>query len=164
MLTGVKTGSFQDRRPAFVLYITGHPDAIASGAWAYSPLGRRAFTHPGACELRRYLDDVLWQRRESNRVHVYCRCGRGRSSGVDDTVRAYCELRDIPCLPLGCEGDTWGAEAEFRRDLEALARSHALVWFGPRHPRDPVTLAALLGVAYRVVALADLGGDPEREG
>lgn len=153
MLIGVKTGPFEDRRPAFAVYVTGHPGAIAAGPWAYSPLGRRALAHPGAPELRNYLDAVLWRRRDAHRVHVYCRGGRGLACGVDETVRAYCALRDIPCLPLGCEGDTWGPEAEYRRDLHALALSHALVWFGRRHPRDPVTLAALLGVPYRVVAL-----------
>jgi hypothetical protein len=163
---GVKTGPFMDQRPAFAVYVTGHPNVIPSGAWAYSPLGRREFMHPGAVELRSYLDAVLWQRRGSNRVHVYCRAGRGLSAGVDDTVRAYCELRDIPCLPIGLERDTWGDEAEFRRDLELVAKSHALVWFGRREQHadrpDVVTLAIMLGVNHRVVSLR--AGEEESEG
>lgn len=163
MTSGVKVGPFQDQRPWFNVFVTGHPKCVPLGPWAYTPTGRRALTHPGAVEVRTYLDGVLWQRREAHRVLVWVRGARSLLAGIDETVRCYCEVRGISCLPLAPEPDTWSDAAGFRRDLEAVCKSHAVVWFGPRHERDPVTLAALLGIPYRVVRLPDLGRDPERE-
>lgn len=46
--------------------------------------------------------------------------------------------------------------------MELVFHAHALVWFGPREERDdgpdPVTLAALLGIPYRVCDLGSLPG------
>lgn len=152
-MPSLKTGPFEDRRREWSVYVTGHPDAIPLGHWAFTPAGRREFMHPGAAEVRSYLDAVLWRRREADRVQVWCRGNGGLGTGIDRTVRAYCEVRGISCLPVATAADQWGDDSGFRRDLEAVARSHAVVWFGPRQERDPVTLAMWLGIPYRVAEL-----------
>lgn len=144
------TGPFEDRRPPFWVFVTGHPDAIPSGYWQHSPSGRQSLDVPGVAELRSYLDAVLYRRRDRHRLAVLCRGGRPCEAGVDAAVRAYCEARGIACLVQFAEPDLYGPEAEYRRDLDAVARAHAVVWFGPRVERDPVTLAAFLGVPCRV--------------
>lgn len=152
-MSAVLSGPFTDARPLFAVTVTGHPDAIASGAWQYSVLERSAFDQPGAAELRSYLDAVLWRRRESHRLHVYC---RGGDAGIDCLVRSYCEARKISCLPVFPSRDVWGDGAGYRRDLEMLARSAAVVWVGNRGAApDLVSLAIWLGIPYRVVPGAE---------
>jgi hypothetical protein len=113
-------------------------------------------SRPGVHLLRSYLDGVLYRRREKGRVFVLV---RGGSAGVDHAVRSYCEARALGYMPVDECRHTWGADAPFRRDLELVFRAHALVWFGPREERedgpDPVTIAALLGIPYRVCDLIE---------
>lgn len=152
MTTPVLSGPFTDVRPWFAVAVTGHAGAIANGLWTASVLGRASFEQVGALVVRGYLDGVLYRKRETHRVTVYC---RDEDTGIDHLVRAYCESRRISCLPALSSRDVWGDAAGFRRDIEMLARCAALVWFGPREPGpDPVTLAACLGIEYRVVDLA----------
>lgn len=153
----MKTGSFQDQRPWFTVAITGHREAAPDGPWTWSPISRASFSHSVAAEIRSYLDAVLYRRRESHRLLVYFRDG---PAGIDHLIRAYCELREISCLPAVMQRDIWADEASYRRDLEMIGRCHALVWFGPRegpdrHGPDLVTLAAALGIPYRVVPIGN---------
>lgn len=144
-------GPFDDRRPWFTVAVTGHADTIPGGTWTGSVLGRTSLTRPGVHEVRSYLDAVLYRRRESHRLSVCC---RDTEAGIDHVVREYCAERKISCLPVFAERDLWGDAAGWRRDLEMLARSAALVWFGLREGGpDPVTLAMWLGINYRVVDL-----------
>lgn len=147
------TGPFEDRRQWWPVFVTGHPAAIAAGPWMHSVIGRESFERPGAAEVRAYLDAVLYVRRETCRVHVYCRGTRGRDAGIDATVRAYCAARGLPCLPVFGDPETHGTEADYRRDLELIARCRAVVWFGPTCALCPATLAVILGVPCRTVPL-----------
>ena len=144
--------------PVFVVAVTGHPRAIPGGYWTASPLERTDVGRPGVHLLRSYLDGVLCRRRDGGRVHVLC---RGGPAGVDHAVRAYCAARGLPHFPVDLDRAEWGAGAPLRRDLAMLARAHALVWFGDREDGpDPVTVAALLGIPYRVVPVRE--PDPPR--
>lgn len=147
--------------PTFYVAVTGHKSVIPGGYWTCNPIERMSLARPGVHLLRSYLDGVLYRRRDAGLVQVLC---RGGGAGVDHAVRSYCEARALPCLPIDEQRAAWGAAAGLRRDLDLLARSHALVWFGPREDRDGpdlVTLAALLGIPYRV---CDLGPERSREG
>lgn len=139
--------------PVFVVAVTGHRDAIPGGYWTSSPLEWDNLARPGVHLLRSYLDGVLCRRRDGGRVHVLC---RGGPAGVDHAVRSYCAARGLPYFPLDTDRAEWGADAPLRRDLSMLARAHALVWFGDREDGpDPVTVAALLGIPYRVVPVRE---------
>ncbi len=144
--------------PYFFVAVTGHRAAIPGGYWTSSPIERMDLSRPGVHLLRSYLDGVLYRRREKGRVSVLC---RGGSAGVDHAVRSYCEARHLSCMPVDEMRQTWGADAPFRRDLELVFRAHALVWFGQREDGpDPVTIAAALGIPYRVCDLAERAQEP----
>jgi hypothetical protein len=145
----VKESGFRDTRPWFVVYVAGRADLIPLGPWAYSAFTERVLIRPEAVPLVVYLDDALRHKRGTHQVLIYC---RAEMNGVNAIVRAYAAARFGRCLLATCEPALFGDQAAFRRDVCQLARSHALVWYGPREDRDPVTLAALLGVPYRVVA------------
>jgi hypothetical protein len=150
---------FEDRRPWFTLYVTGRADLIPAGPWVYSPFTDRILERDHARPLIRYLDDVLWKKKGTHRVAVYCRAD---DTGVDHLVRAYAKVRF---------GMYHLATVERDRDLRQLASSHALVWYGPReNPSetgrpDPVTIAAALGIEYRVVPFkaGQLGNEWDEE-
>lgn len=147
-------GPFSDRRSPFVVFVTGHRDAVPGGRWQHSVLERASLDVPGAPRLYSYLDAVLYRRRDAHRLSVHCRGGRPHEAGIDALVRAYCESRGIPCLPEHTHPDAFGAEAKYRRDLATVAAAHAVVWFGGRESGcDPVALAELLDVPVRVVPL-----------
>jgi hypothetical protein len=137
--------------PSFCVAVTGHRSAIPGGYWTANPIQRMDISRPGVHLLRSYLDGVLYRRRDVGRVQVLC---RGGPAGVDHAVRSYCEARALPCFPVDQMRDLWADDAPVRRDLAMIARAHALVWFGPREEGpDPVTLAAVLGIPYRVCDL-----------
>lgn len=139
--------------PTFYVAVTGHASAIPGGYWTVSPIQRMDCARPGVHLLRSYLDGVLYRRRDKGRVVVLV---RGGPAGVDHAVRSYTEARGCGYLVVDEQRDEWGADAPFRRDLALLARAHALVWFGDREPGpDPVTIAAVLGIPYRVVAMRE---------
>lgn len=158
----VWTGPFADSRPWFCVAVTGHPDAVPDDGWSASPLARAALAPAAGGPVRAYLDAVLRYRRASHRLLVLC---RDEGAGIDELVRAYCELRGLRCLPVAGGRDLWGERAPLHRDLDLLARAHAVVWFGPRERDGPdlVTLAVWFGTPCRVVPLPDLAGDPEGE-
>lgn len=146
----VLSGSFPDRRPTWAVTVTGHRDLIPGGTWqarTFDPWD--ALGQPGADVIRTYLDDVLWRKRNTHRVLVYC---RGEGAGVDDVVRAYCAHHGLACHPEDSQHDLWGANARLHLTLTLLARSSALVWFGPREGEcDLASVALWLGIPCRVV-------------
>jgi hypothetical protein len=147
-----------DPRPWFVLAVTGHEQAVEPGPWMWRGLDPNlAFAAPGARALVNYLDAVLWHKKATHRVSVHC---RGADTGVDHLVRVYATARYGSFLLVNPQRDLFGPDADYRRDLELVLRAHALVWYGPREPGpDPVTIAAALGIPYRVVPGTAVGGD-----
>lgn len=144
---------FDDGRPWFAVFVTGRADLIPAGVWTASPLIEHHVRRPDAYPLVKYLDAALWRKRQTHRVALYC---RSEDTGVDQVVRAYAKLRLGRYQLATPERDVFGAQARFRRDLATVARCNALVWYGPRedpaeHGPDPVTIAAALGIEYRVV-------------
>ncbi len=153
------SGSFDDRRPHWAVTVTGHRDLIPTGLWqtrTFDPWD--ALSQPGADVVRAYLDDTLWRKRNTHRIAVYC---RGEGAGVDAVVRAYCDLRGYWCQPESDQADLWGANARLHLTLQLLARSSAVVWFGPREGDcDLASVALWLGIPCRVVPVPS----PEPEG
>ena len=45
-------------------------------------------------------------------------------TGIDHIIRAYCELREISCLPAVAQRDIWADDASYRRDLEMILAQH----------------------------------------
>lgn len=144
----MKTGPFEDRRPFFSVLVTGHPDAIPYSGDMHRPDPEGIVERAGAWFLASYLDGCLRGRRATHRLHVFT---RAECTGIDLVARAYCALRGIVCSPESPDPFDYGSEAPFRRDLWTVARAHAVVWVGPRQVRDPVTLAMIFGIPYRVV-------------
>ena len=150
----VLSGPFEDQRPWWCVTVTGHPDAIPGGYWQVRPFDPwDALSQPGAAVVRNYLDAVLCRRKGTHRLGVLC---RGEGAGIDDVVRAYCRARKIWCHPQSEAPGEWGASAGLRLTLSLLARSSAVVWFGPREGEcDIVSLARLFGIPAREVPLSD---------
>lgn len=141
------------REPWFALCATGHPDLIPLGPWAYHPVATAALEAPGAARVWSCLDAALARRLGTHKVAIH---GRDDGGGVDAAVRAYAAARDVFYLPLAASPQRWGKAAGLRRDAELVARSDAVLWFGPEETDgDPARLAMMFGIPVQVVRSLD---------
>lgn len=155
--------SSRDDRPFFAAFVTGHRNAVPYGPWFHSGLPAAGLTRPEVIgyggPLVSYLDGVLRGKRHTHRVCLYCRGWYGPPAGVDELVRCYAAARGYAFLPVHPERVRWGDLAPFRRDAETVIRSNAVVWYGERESDgDPVRVAELLGIPFRVVPAAGMLG------
>lgn len=151
-------GSSWDDRPFFAVFVTGHWDAVPFGPWFHVGLPADRLYRPEVIgyggPLVAYLDGVLRGKKSTHRLWLYCRDG---DAGVDHLVRCYAARRGYFCLPVSGQRDRWGDDAGFRRDADTVVRSDAVVWYGERESDgDPVRLAELLAVPFRVVPTAGM--------
>ena len=151
-----RSGPTCDERPWFAITATGHPAVIPLGPWAYRGDPRYAREAAGAGRVWDDIDLALSRRVASCRLMIYC---RDEPTGIDQVVRAYAAVRGVSCLPVAQMRDQWGDDAPFRRDLDMVNRSHAVLWFGEeQNDGDPARIAQLLGIKVRIVCrIADEG-------
>lgn len=143
----------EDTRPIFSLAASGHPKLIPGGLWTCNPDPHAALSIPGVAAVWRSLDSVLTKRIGSHRVTIYGRGNNGQTVGIDAAIRCFAESRKLGYLPLVQMADVWPERVLFRRDLEMVGRSHAVIWFGEQEEKDdgPAMLAQVLAIPLRIV-------------
>lgn len=144
-----KSGTIFDERPVYALTVTGHATAIASGLWMCRADPNWARDVPGVNRVWECIDAVLCRRLGSHRIAIY---GRSDPTGIDSAVRAYATVRGVMYFPLNPQRDVWRERSAFRRDLELVGRTHAVLWFGEEESDgDPARIAMILGIPVQVV-------------
>lgn len=142
-----------DARPWFALAATGHPDVLPGGSWVYRASPELVADVPGVWRVWGCLDAALQKRWAGHRIALYGRAGRsGLTTGIDVAVHHYAIDHGLPYIPLSPTPDVWRESAVFRRDLELVGRSHALLWFGGEESDgDPLALCRLLGLPHQAI-------------
>lgn len=144
-----KSGTVYDSRPWFALAASGQASVIPTGMWAYRGNPAWVCEVPGVARVWEVLDELLKRRLGSHRVLIY---GRDEDHGIDHTIRSYAAVREVGYVSCVPDRTAWREKAVFRRDLEMVSQTNAVVWFGPEESDgDVARIAQILGIDVRIV-------------